>query len=190
MPEGGRRPRTAVFLDRDGTLNRTEVRDGAPRPPADLEQLEILPGVPEALERLKRAGLLLVVVTNQPDVARGSLDRSSVDQLHAFLQRQLPLDAIYCCFHDDVDDCPCRKPRPGMLVEAAARFGIELSRSFMVGDRWRDVEAGRLAGCTTVLLRQPYSGGTQPPADFEAANLAEATQVILDCRDERPEAVK
>jgi D-glycero-D-manno-heptose 1,7-bisphosphate phosphatase len=188
MPEGGRL-RTAVFLDRDGTLNRTEVRDGAPRPPNDVEELEILPGVREALERLKRAGLLLVVVTNQPDVARGSLDRRSVEQLHTLLRRRLPLDAIYCCFHDDLDDCPCRKPRPGLLVEAAARFGIELSGSFMVGDRWRDVEAGQRAGCTTVLLRQPYSGATRAPADFEAADLAEAAEIISHCRDERPEAV-
>jgi D-glycero-D-manno-heptose 1,7-bisphosphate phosphatase len=168
----------AVFLDRDGTLNRALMRNDIPTSPACVEQVEILPGVPQALERLKRAGLLLVVVTNQPDVARGTLERRNVEQINAYLGRRLPLDAIFCCYHDDADDCPCRKPRPGMLIDAAERFGVLLPLSFVVGDRWRDIEAGQRAGCTTVLLRQAYSGDSVRP-DFEAADLSQAAEIIL-----------
>jgi D-glycero-D-manno-heptose 1,7-bisphosphate phosphatase len=168
--------RRAVFLDRDGTLNRTDLVGGVPKPPSDAKALEILPGVPKALARLKRAGYLLVVVTNQPDVARGTQARRVVESIHAKLRSQLPLDAVYCCYHDD--GCPARKPRPGMLLAAAERFGLELPHSIMVGDRWRDTEAGRRAGCRTVLLRRPYSG-EQAHADAEASDLAEAAEIIL-----------
>jgi D-glycero-D-manno-heptose 1,7-bisphosphate phosphatase len=171
-----------VFLDRDGTLNRTALRAGLPRPPTSLEQLDILPGVSEALWRLKRAGLLLVVVTNQPDVARGSQTRQVVETLHASLREQLPLDAIYCCYHDDPDDCSCRKPRPGMLVDAARHFGLSLPLSFMIGDRWRDVAAGRAAGCTTVLLQAPWSEGDRVQPDFEAVDLPRAVEIVLRTR--------
>ena len=177
--------RAAVFLDRDGTINRSGVRDGVPTPPDGVEQLEILPGVPEALERLRRAGFVLVVVTNQPDVARGTRERGAVEAIHAELQRRLPLEVIMCCYHDDPDDCACRKPRPGMLVDAADHLGLSLGVSYLVGDRWRDTEAGRRAGCTTVLLRGPYSGGDQAHADFEATDLGEAADIILRCQEER-----
>jgi D-glycero-D-manno-heptose 1,7-bisphosphate phosphatase len=177
----GRPVRAAVFLDRDGTVIRTEVRDGVPRPPVTPATMHVLPGVPAALKRLKAAGLLLIVVTNQPDVRRGTLRRAVVEEMHARLQRCLPLDAISCCYHDDLDDCACRKPRPGMLVDAADRFGLDLHRCFMVGDRWRDIEAGRRAGCTTVLLRQPYSEPHRAQPDFEAATLPEAADIILRC---------
>ena len=150
-----------------------------PRPPDGVAELELLPGVPEALARLKAAGLPLIVVTNQPDVARGTQSRDAVEAINAKLRRQLPLDAVLSCYHDDVDDCPCRKPRPGLLIDAAERFHVDLRRSFLVGDRWRDTEAGRLAGCTTILLRQPYSGGDRAQANFEAADMAEAAEIIL-----------
>lgn len=171
--------RVAVFLDRDGTLIRTAVRNGVPHPPRTLDAVEVLPGVPEALARLKGAGLLLIVVTNQPDVCRGTIDRATVEEIHAHLQRCLPLDAVWCCYHDDPDNCTCRKPRPGMLVDAATRFGLDLHRCFMVGDRWRDIEAGRRAGCLTVLLRQPYSEPHRVRPDFEVAALSEAADIIL-----------
>lgn len=177
--------REAVFLDRDGTLIRTSVVDGVPKPPGSPEDVAVLPGVSEALERLREAGFLLIVVTNQPDVARGTATRELVETIHAGLRAHLAIDAISTCYDDDVDDCACRKPRPGLLVDAADRFGIDLRVSFMVGDRWRDTEAGRRAGCTTVLLRQPYSGGSEEQADYEAADLPEAAEIILRCREER-----
>jgi D-glycero-D-manno-heptose 1,7-bisphosphate phosphatase len=173
-----------VFLDRDGTLIRTHVVDGVPRPVQSAAQVEMLPGVTVAAKRLREAGFKLVLVTNQPDVARGTLERQAVEEIHAHLRRELRLDEVMCCFHDDADGCRCRKPQAGMLLDAAERLDIRLQTSFMVGDRWRDVEAGRRAGCTTILLREPYSGDSVR-ADFEVADLVEAAEIILRCQKER-----
>jgi len=175
----GRPARRAVFLDRDGVLNRALVRDRKPYPPEILEDLEILPGVPAALERLRRLGFLLLVVTNQPDVARGDRSRESVDALNAELARRLPLDDILVCFHDDHDGCDCRKPLPGLLIRGAERYGIRLERSYLVGDRWRDVEAGRRAGVRTVFIDYDYDERRpEPPADATAKDLSAAVDWI------------
>ncbi len=147
----------AVFLDRDGVLNRPLIRDGKPYPPRALEEVEILPGVAEALENLKRAGFLTIVVTNQPDVARGTVRRETVEEIDARLASQLPLDQIMVCYHDDRDACQCRKPAPGLILTAARQHDIDLSKSYLVGDRWRDVEAGQHAGCKTILLDYGYA---------------------------------
>jgi len=134
--------RRAVFLDRDGVINASVVRGGKPYPPDRVEEVEVLPGVGDALVALRRAGYLLVVVTNQPDVARGTQTREAVDAIHAKLQGELALDAVYACLHDDADACHCRKPKAGLLLDAAKDLGIDVTASFMVGDRWRDIEAG------------------------------------------------
>ena len=168
----------AVFLDRDGVIDRPIVQDGKPHPPASLSELEILPGVPEALERLRAAGFRLIVVTNQPDVARGKQTRESVEMIHAALSAQLPLDEFRVCYHDDGDQCHCRKPQPGLLLEAARDTGVDLSASLMVGDRWRDVEAGRRAGCMTILIDYGYAE-PQGKADVRVRSLAEAADWIL-----------
>lgn len=149
--------RRAVFMDRDGVLNEPVVRNGKPYPPAGLDTFTLLPGVVEACDRLAEAGFIQVVVTNQPDVARGTQDRSIVDAMHQVLRSALPIDAIYVCVHDGMDGCDCRKPSPGMLIQAATDFGLDLRRSFMVGDRWRDVEAGQEAGCRTIFIDRGYS---------------------------------
>jgi D-sedoheptulose 7-phosphate isomerase len=174
---GGRSPRRAVFLDRDGVLVRAYVEGGVPRPPRSPAEFEVLPGVAEALARLRRAGLEPVVVTNQPDVARGRTERSLVEAFHARLGAELGLVHVYTCYHDDGDGCGCRKPKPGLLQEAAAALGLSLGGSFMVGDRRGDVEAGRRAGCTTLLIRRPYSGEAR--ADAEAPDLPAAADWIL-----------
>jgi D-glycero-D-manno-heptose 1,7-bisphosphate phosphatase len=169
----------AVFLDRDGVLNRAVMRGGKPFPPATLADLEILPGVAWALNRLINAGLLLVGVTNQPDVARGTQRRDLVEAMNARLLHALPLTEIRVCYEDD-DACPTRKPNPGLLLEAAQVHGIDLDSSFMVGDRWRDVAAGRRAGCRTVFLDLGYAERRpDPPADHTAADLPAATAWIL-----------
>lgn len=149
--------RRAVFLDRDGIINRAFLRDGRPYPPRDLSELEILPHVPEALQALKAAGFDLIVVTNQPDVARGTVTRDAVEAIHNRLLAELPLDRVAACFHDDQDACDCRKPKPGMLRMMAKERGIDLSRSFMVGDRSRDIEAGIAAGCKTIFIDYGYA---------------------------------
>lgn len=178
------RIRRAVFLDRDGVLNRPVVRDGKPYPPAGAGDLEIAPGAPAALAALKQAGFRLYVVTNQPDVARGVQTRAAVEEIHAALSEALPLDGFYVCYHDDGDRCECRKPKPGLLIEAAAEHGISLGASYLIGDRWRDIEAGQRAGCRTAWLDFGYAErGPAAPADYRAATLAEAVAWIL--REER-----
>ena len=169
----------AVFLDRDGVLNRALVRDGRPYPPAGVGELEVLPGVAEALAALRQAGYLLVVVTNQPDVARGTQPRAAVEAIHRELLARLPLDEVRCCFHDDADGCACRKPRPGLLQEAARDRHVDLAASFMVGDRWRDTEAGAAAGCRTIFIDHGYQERRPDRCDARVASLAEAAAWIL-----------
>lgn len=173
----------AVFLDRDGVINRAVVRNGKPYPPDSLDEMEILPGVAEAIAAFRAAGLRVVVVTNQPDVATGKQQRAVVDAMHAHLRAVLGIDEIRACFHVDADGCACRKPKPGMLLDAAASAGIDLARSVMVGDRWRDIDAGRAAGCFTVLVGPGYAERAAESPDHTAASLWDACGVILNhCR--------
>jgi D-sedoheptulose 7-phosphate isomerase len=170
----------AVFLDRDGVINRAFVREGKPFPPATLEEFEILPGVAEALRELKQQGYILLVVTNQPDISRGTQSQQMVDAMHQLLYARLPLDDIFVCPHTDQDKCDCRKPLPGMLLQAAKKYNIDLVASFMVGDRWRDIEAGYNAGVKTILIDYGYS--EKPPArvpDLRVASLREAADWIV-----------
>lgn len=180
MTRPGAAQRQAVFLDRDGVLNRPIVRDGRPFAPVSVEQFELYPEVPSACSRLRALGFMLVIVTNQPDVARGLLDVDDVDAIHGELRRQIPVDGLYVCLHDDADRCPCRKPAPGLLVDAAVEMGIDLGRSIMVGDRWRDVEAGRRAGCLTVHIDRGYREQVPQGADAVTPSLAEAVRWIED----------
>jgi len=146
----------AVFLDRDGVLTRALVRDGQAHAPVTPAEMQIDSDAPAALARLKTAGFLLVVVTNQPDVARGIIRREDVEKMHAVLRAALPLDACFVCYHDDADGCDCRKPQPGMLLQAAAAHAIDLAQSYMIGDRWRDIDAGAAAGCRTIWIDRGY----------------------------------
>jgi D-glycero-D-manno-heptose 1,7-bisphosphate phosphatase len=170
----------AVFLDRDGVINRAIMTNGKPHPPASLKELEILPGVPEALRTLKAAGFLLFVVTNQPDVARGTQTREAVEAINAALLAALPLDDILVCYHDDRDHCDCRKPQPGLLNQATAKYKIDQAASFMIGDRWKDIEAGRRAGCRTILIDWDYAEkGLETKPDHCVRALSEAVASIL-----------
>lgn len=171
--------RRAVFLDRDGVLNRVVYRDGRPFVPSSLDELDLLPGVGEALERLRAAGFLLIGTTNQPDVARGLVSRDSVEAIHEFMRKRLPLDDIRVCFHVDSDRCACRKPQPGMIFAAAVARQIQLANSFMVGDRWRDVGAGRAAGCTTILVNKVAEDAPSMTPDVELPDLPAAAEWIL-----------
>ena len=169
----------AVFLDRDGVINQAVVRDGLPYPPASVESLQILPGVFEALTRLQAAGFRLIVVTNQPDVARGTQTKTAVEAIHEALRKTLPLDDFRCCYHDNADNCVCRKPAPGMILAAAAEYALDLGHSFMVGDRWRDIEAGQRAGCRTVFIDYHYAEVNRSQPDAVATSLTEAAHWIL-----------
>jgi D-glycero-D-manno-heptose 1,7-bisphosphate phosphatase len=172
--------RRAIFFDRDGVLNRVVLRNGKPHPPDNIDELVILDGVRETLAEFSSQGFLLFVVTNQPDVARGTQQRAVVDVMHKRLAEALPLDGFYVCFHDDSDECECRKPKPGLLLIAAAEHGISLPASYMIGDRWRDVEAGQRAGCRTVWIDCGYAErGLSIPADAVVKSLQEAVTWIL-----------
>ena len=173
------RRRRAVFLDRDGVLNRALVQNERPYPPRHAAELELLPGVVDACAALRDAGFLLVVVTNQPDIARGEQTREAVDELNRALRAAVAVDDLVVCPHDDADACTCRKPLPGMLVDAAARWGVELAESYMVGDRWRDVEAGRRAGCRTVFINRGYREPAPERPDATVRDLPEAAELIL-----------
>ena len=172
------RNRPAVFLDRDGVLNEAFVRDGVPTPPRTLDEFRVLPGVAEACADLRRAGFVLVVVTNQPDIARGTQTRAEVDRMHLRLRSLVPVDEVCVCPHDDSDACACRKPRPGMLLDAAERLDLDLARSASVGDRWRDVEAARRAGVKAIYVECHYAEATPLGADVAVANLPEAAAWI------------
>jgi len=171
--------RRAVFLDRDGVLNRGIMREGRLHPPARAEEVEILPGVPEACGLMAAAGLVLIGATNQPDVARGTQTREEVQRINDRILRALPLLEIRTCFHDDADGCACRKPRPGLLRDGARDHDIDLGRSFMVGDRWTDVAAGRAASCLTFLITAPYNERSRCPPDHDVADLPEAARRIV-----------
>jgi len=173
--------RRAVFLDRDGVINRALSRDGKPYPPTSLREFEILPCVPEACAKLKAAGFLLIVATNQPDVGRGTLKQEVVEEMNDLMSYQLAIDRIEVCYHAGRgdSDCDCRKPKPGMLLRAARELRIDLAQSWMVGDRWRDIDCGHAAGCKTVLIDYGYTEELRQMPDFRAGSLLEAADLIL-----------
>jgi D-glycero-D-manno-heptose 1,7-bisphosphate phosphatase len=172
----------AVFLDRDGVINRPMIREGLPYPPSSIADFEILPGVEDACRALKIAGYLLVVVTNQPDVGRGTLDRGIVEEIHRLMTGRLPIDLVLTCYHAGEkygQPCECRKPQPGMLRQAASQLQISLLESYMVGDRWRDIDCGKRAGCKTVFIDWGHSEHLRETPDYLAANLMEVARIIL-----------
>jgi D-glycero-D-manno-heptose 1,7-bisphosphate phosphatase len=169
----------AVFLDRDGVLNEAPVRDGKPFSPMTVAEVIIPPDVPGALSRLRQSGFRLIMTTNQPNIARGSQSREAVYAIIRYVSDTLQLHGAEICEHDDADDCDCRKPKPGMLLRAAERDHIALTESFMVGDRWRDIEAGRRAGCRTILIGNGYGEAMNSTADAMVATLSDAADWIL-----------
>jgi len=147
----------AIFLDRDGIINETVERDGKRVAPRTLEEFKIIDGVKAALFHFQKSGFLNIVVTNQPDIARGFSSADLLSYMHMLMKSTLHIDDILTCIHDDSDKCECRKPKPGLLFKAAVKWKIDLSDSIMIGDTWRDMAAGKAAGCTTVLIEYPFS---------------------------------
>ena len=169
----------AVFLDRDGVLNRALVYDGVPTPPRSLGEVEILSGVKQSILLLNENNYEIVVVTNQPDVTRGTDTRESVNQINDYLKLKLGLDHFYTCFHDDSTDCNCRKPKPGLILKAAVDLGLDLHQCSVVGDRWRDIAAGQAAGCKTFFIDYSYPE-KQPRKPFiKVSSLIEAAEMII-----------
>lgn len=175
QPQDGRR--RAAFLDRDGVLNRSIVRDGRPYAPQRLEDFDILPEAAGAVARLKAAGYVVIVATNQKDIETGKTKRETLDAMHDRLRAAVAVDDIRVC--TCIDECPCYKPNPGMLLEAARDWNIDLSASVMIGDRWRDIGAGRNAGCVTVFIDRGYAEDTRFTPDLTATDLADAVDRLL-----------
>ena len=170
----------AVFLDRDGVLVVPEFREGRSFAPTRFEDFQLYPGIRPSLLALKQAGYRLVVVTNQPDVGKGVISRETLARMHDTLRDKLPVDDVRVCEHTRMDDCNCRKPKAGMLLEAARAANISLADSFMVGDRESDVAAGKAAGCRTIFIDLKYEAEPKPSdPDWAVSSLQEAAQIIL-----------
>lgn len=171
-------PRRCVFLDRDGVINASVERDGRLVAPTAVADFRILADVDVAIRSLREAGFLVIVVTNQPDVATGRVKRETVEAMHAILRDRLAVDDIEVCYHVDSDHCPCRKPKPGMLLDAARRYDIDLTKSYLVGDRWRDILAGDAAGCFTILVT---GGDDERPSNpgVVVNSLSRAAEFVL-----------
>ena len=168
----------AIFLDADGVLNDAIIKAGKPTAPVNLSELIIPSEVKPALLKLKEAGYLLICVTNKPDIERGLMTQEMVDTITNKIMQTLPLDDILICYHENSD---CYKPKPGMLLSAAQKYNIDLSQSYMIGDRWRDIGAGQNAKCQTIWIDRGYTEKKpDPPADFTAYSLSEAVNWILN----------
>ncbi len=176
--------RRAIFFDRDGVLNSSMVLGGKPYPPKDLSELNVMPGAVEVCNHLHDLGYILIGITNQPDVARGKSNKQDVENINSYLKKLLLLDDFKTCFHDDADSCLCRKPLPGLIFESAEKFNLDLKNSYVVGDRWRDIEAGARAGCRTIFIDYGYAEKRPDTPDYNVTKLINILQVIKGIEDE------
>jgi D-glycero-D-manno-heptose 1,7-bisphosphate phosphatase len=168
----------AVFLDRDGVINEAVIREGKPYPPATLSDVKISENFEYVLQKLKAKGFVIVGITNQPDVARGLQTRAAVEEINQHLLKKLPIETILVCYHDEKDACSCRKPKPGLILDAAAFFDIDLANSYVVGDRWKDIEAGKNAGCKTIFINYAYLEQQPKGYDFSVRKPSEILDII------------
>ena len=171
--------KSAVFLDRDGVVNLAYTRSGKPYPPKDLSQLVILPDVEESVKKLIKYGFVIVVVTNQPDISNGNSNYDIVNELHKEISSLTGIENFYVCPHIDSDNCKCRKPKPGLLLKAAKDLNLDVKKSYMVGDRWRDVGAGQSAGCKNFFIDYNYSEKRPVEPFVTVSSLLQATEIIL-----------
>jgi D-glycero-D-manno-heptose 1,7-bisphosphate phosphatase len=170
----------AVFLDRDGVINKTVVVDGKPYPPSSVKELEIFEGVDQSIDRLIKKGFEIVVVTNQPDLARGKTDLKAVEDIHNQIRQKTKIKNFFICPHDELDQCICRKPKTGLLIQAKIALDLDLQNSFMIGDRWKDIQAGQRAGCKCFFINFSYSEKLPNPPYIEVKSLTEATKFIIE----------
>jgi D-glycero-D-manno-heptose 1,7-bisphosphate phosphatase len=172
-----------VFLDRDGVLAEAIVReDGEAYAPTRVKDFVLVADAGAQVQRLRDAGFLCIVFTNQPERAKDLLSQADLDEMHRQMRVAIPLDDVYVCPHDKSEGCRCHKPATGMIDHAVARWGIDVAASYVIGDRWRDVDAGRAAGCYSILIERSYSVDAQ--ADARVTTLAEAVDTVLRHRRE------
>jgi len=168
----------AIFIDRDGVINKVITRNEKPSSPWRLEEFEIFPDVKKYLAAFKKMGFLNIVFTSQPDISRGNLKLEDLEKMHKIILETLPVDEIKFCPHDDKDNCQCRKPKPGLIIEAAKKWSVDLKKSYVIGDTWKDMGAGKAADCKTILIRRNYNKDLKENYDFEVKNLKEAVKTI------------
>ena len=176
QPSGS--PKKAVFLDRDGVINRAPIIAGIPQSPKSLHELEINNGVEEAINLLRKKGFELVVVTNQPDIARGKLNSDVLTRIHESIANKTGVKHFFSCIHDEIQNCECRKPKPGLILQATSQLNLDLKRSFLVGDRWKDIQAGQTAGCTCFFIDYGYDEAVPQRPYYKVASLLEAAIFI------------
>lgn len=169
----------AVFFDRDGVLNEAIIRDSRPYSPSDISELRIISSALDSLTRLKANDFIIIVITNQPEVARGGILRENVEVINNHLIASLPIDKIYSCYHDDEDGCSCRKPLPGLILKGALEFNIDLKKSYLIGDRWRDIGAAQAAGIMSIFINFHYDEIRPTNHFYEVVNLLEAVNIII-----------
>lgn len=170
----------AVFIERDGVLNEVQLGPKNQIAPLTLEEFKVRKEAEPALSKLKKAGYVLIVTTNQPGLSRGYQSRRELDRMHDIIRRCFPVDDIMVCPHDEADHCPCRKPRPGLLIEAAFKWHLNLDQSYVISDKWHDAEAARTAGCTSLLISSPWVGKVHH--DFVLPDIAAVAEKILSLR--------
>jgi D-glycero-D-manno-heptose 1,7-bisphosphate phosphatase len=176
------RNRMAVFLDRDGTLNKAYIEDGLPISPSSLNKFKIIKGVKKSINRLKKLNFLCILITNQPDVFRGKISKKTVVKMNSYIKKKIKLDDMFVCYHDNEHNCSCRKPKPGLLVKASKKWKIDLNKSFMIGDRWKDILAGKKVGCKTIFINNNYKNDKKVKADFTFKSLLKAVNKIEKLR--------
>ena len=177
--------RKAVFLDRDGVINKSFIKNGLPISPPSLDTLKILPGVRESVLRLKKLNFVCLVITNQPDVSRGKIEKKTVIKMNNYLKDEIKLDDIFVCYHDDHDNCKCRKPKPGLLLEAAKKWDVDLKKSYMIGDRSKDIESGRCVGCKTIFIDCNYKETKPKNPNFTTDSLLNSVHIIEKLQDRK-----
>ena len=176
------RNRKAIFLDRDGTLNKAYIKNGLPISPSSLNKFKIIKGVKKSINRLKKLNFLCILITNQPDVFRGKISKKTVVKMNSYIKKKIKLDDMFVCYHDNEHNCNCRKPKPGLLVKASKKWKIDLNKSFMIGDRWKDILAGKKVGCKTIFINNNYKNDKKVKADFTFKSLLNAVNKIEKLR--------
>lgn len=166
----------AIFWDRDGVINEVVYRNGVHESPRSFSEFKLRPDIDEAIQKARELGFLNIVITNQPDIARGKLNKEALDKMHQFLKESLPIDDIFVCIHDNDDNCACRKPKPGLILEAARKWDIDVHKSFVVGDTGRDTDAAAAAGCPSILLDAPYN--KEITSNFKVGSLDEIFNLV------------
>ena len=176
------RNRKAIFLDRDGTLNKAYIENGLPISPSSLNKFKIIKGVKKSINRLKKLNFLCILITNQPDVFRGKISKKTVVKMNSYIKKKIKLEDMFVCYHDNEHNCSCRKPKPGLLVKASKKWKIDLKKSFMIGDRWKDILAGKKVGCKTIFINNNYKNDKKVKADFTFKSLLKAVNKIEKLR--------